>query len=56
MKTLAAASLGYDVVAFEPMSRNAWMFAKFIERNGLSDSVSMYQNAVSDSDGKTVAL
>ena len=55
--TLAAASLGYKVVAFEPMSRNAQKLAKSIQRNEqFSSRVTLYQNAVTALSGQPVAL
>ena len=54
--TLALASLGYDVVAFEPMSRNARKFSKSIFKNGFRNHVVLCQNAVTDLGGQTVSL
>lgn len=54
--SLAAASMGYDVVAFEPMSRNAKKLAKSIEHNEFGTRVILYQNAVSDVSGQRVVL
>jgi FkbM family methyltransferase len=44
--SLAAASLGARVVAFEPMSRNARKLSKSIYRNRFEDRITLYQNAV----------
>jgi FkbM family methyltransferase len=54
--SLAGASLGYDVVAFEPMSRNARKFSKSIYKNGFRNHVVLCQNAVTDLGGQTVSL
>jgi len=54
--SLAAASMGYNVVAFEPMSRNAKKLAKSIEMNEFDFRMSLYQNAVSDKSGQDVLL
>jgi FkbM family methyltransferase len=54
--TLAAASLGYDVIAFEPMSRNAKKLSKSIEANNFTSRVQLYQNAVNDLSGQRVVL
>ena len=54
--SLAAASLGYSVVSFEPMSRNARKLARSVARNGFKDRVTLYQNAVGDINGQRVAL
>jgi FkbM family methyltransferase len=54
--TLAAASLGYDVVAFEPMSRNARKLSRSILRNNYSEYVLLYQNAVTNASDDTVTL
>lgn len=54
--SLAAASMGYHVVAFEPMSRNAKKLAKSIERNKFGPKVTLYQVAVSDESGERVVL
>jgi FkbM family methyltransferase len=54
--SLAAASMGYNVVAFEPMSRNAKKLAKSIEQNEFDFRMSLYQNAVSDKSGQDVVL
>ncbi len=54
--SLMAASLGYTVVSFEPMSRNARKLARSVERNGWNDRVTLYQNAVGDIDGQQVSL
>lgn len=54
--SLAAASMGYNVIAFEPMSRNAKKMAKSIEMNEFNFRVSLYQNAVSDESGQVVML
>lgn len=45
--SLAAASLGAQVVAFEPMSRNARKLSKSINRNHF-ESITLFQNAVWD--------
>lgn len=52
--SLMAASLGYRVVAFEPMSRNARKLAQSVARNNFE--VTLYQNAVSDISGQRVSL
>ena len=45
--SLAAASLGYRVISFEPMTRNMWKLARSVERNdGFEARVALYQNAV----------
>jgi FkbM family methyltransferase len=54
--TLAAASLGYEVIAFEPMSRNANKLAKSIQRNNFNSHVKLYQNAVTDLSRQHVVL
>ena len=55
--TLAAASLGYKVIAFEPMSRNAQKLAKSIQRNEqFASRVTLYQNAVTALSGQPVTL
>ena len=55
--TLMTASLGYRVVSFEPMSRNAKKLARSVERNqGFSDRVKLYQNAVGAIHGQKVSL
>jgi len=52
--SLMAASLGYRVVALEPMSRNARKFAQSVARNNYE--VTLYQNAASDISGQRVSL
>ena len=42
--SLAAASLGARVIAFEPMSRNARKFSKSILNNGFQNRVLLFQN------------
>ena len=55
--SLAAASLGYRVIAFEPMSRNVYKMARSVARNhGFANRTVLYQNAVSDITGQRVAL
>lgn len=54
--TLTAASMGYNVVAFEPMSRNANKVIKSVLINELSPLVHLYQNAVTDRSGEYVVL
>lgn len=54
--SLAAASMGYNVVAFEPMSRNAKKLAKSIKMNEFGSRVTLYQNAVTDVSGQHVVL
>jgi len=54
--SLAAASMGYNVIAFEPMSRNAKKLAKSIDMNGFGSRVTLYQNAVTDVSGQRVVL
>ena len=46
--SLAAAALGYKVVAFEPTSIHAKKLAKSIELNTFEHPVTLYQNTVSD--------
>lgn len=54
--SLAMASLGYRVIAFEPMTRNAWKLARSVSRNSLWQRVTLYQNAVTATDGAQVRL
>lgn len=54
--SLAAASLGYRVIAFEPMTRNLWKLARSVSRNAFQQRVTLYQNAVTSSDGQLVSL
>ena len=54
--SLAAASMGYNVVSFEPMSRNAKKLAKSIEMNEFGPRITLYQNAVTDVSGQHVVL
>ena len=54
--SLMASSLGYDVVAFEPMSRNARKLARSVARNGFGRRVQLFQDAVSDIHGQRVSL
>ena len=61
--SLMAASLGFHVIAFEPMPRNAQRLARSIQRNSGSggggfdpDQVVLYRKAVSDIHGERVAL
>jgi FkbM family methyltransferase len=54
--SLMAASLGYTVVSFEPMSRNARKLARSVARNGFAGRVRLYQNAVGPADGRLVSL
>jgi FkbM family methyltransferase len=44
--SLAAASLGAHVIAFEPMSRNAMKFSKSIVKNNFQGKIMLFQNAV----------
>jgi FkbM family methyltransferase len=44
--SLAGASIGAHVIAFEPMSRNARKFSKSIVKNGFESKVTLFQNAV----------
>ena len=44
--SLLAASLGYNIIAFEPMLFNLQRFATSIERNGFQEQVQLYNNAV----------
>ena len=46
--SLAAASLGARVIAFEPMSRNARKLSKSIQKNHFNDAITLFQNAVWD--------
>jgi FkbM family methyltransferase len=43
--SLAAASLGAHVIAFEPMSRNALKFSKSILKNKFQGKIMLFQNA-----------
>ena len=54
--SLLAASLGHTVVAFEPMNRNVAKFWSSIERNGFTDRISLFQNAVASERGHRVSL
>jgi FkbM family methyltransferase len=54
--SMAAASLGYDVVAFEPTSKNANKLAKSIQRNNFGARVKLYQNVVTDISGQHLVL
>jgi FkbM family methyltransferase len=54
--TLAMASLGHHVFAFEPMSRNTHKLIKSTLRNHFERRVTILQNAVSDTSGKMVFL
>jgi FkbM family methyltransferase len=54
--SLAMASLGHHVFAFEPMSRNARKLIQSTLRNHLEYRMKIMQNAVSDSSGKLVLL
>lgn len=54
--SLAAASLGYRVIAFEPMTRNIWKLAHSVSRNVFQKRITLYQNAVTASDGQRVSL
>ena len=54
--SLMASSLGYDVIAFEPMSRNARKLARSVARNGFGGRVQLFQDAVSDIYGQRVSL
>jgi FkbM family methyltransferase len=55
--TLMAASLGYTVTSFEPMSRNARKLMHSVERNSsFSDQVKVYQNAVGEIDNQRVLM
>jgi FkbM family methyltransferase len=53
--SLAAASMGYKVIAFEPLSRNAYKMSKSISMNRGLD-ITLYQNALSDVSGETIQL
>ena len=44
--SLLAASMGFKVVSFEPMNRNAAKFLSSIARNNFEDKIILYQNAV----------
>lgn len=50
--TLAAASLGYNVVAFEPLSRNAKKLFLSVMMNEQVDLVDLYMNAVGAANGE----
>jgi FkbM family methyltransferase len=54
--SLLAASLGYKVIAFEPMSRNAAKFYSSIVRNNFSDKITLFQNAVTAESGRQLVL
>jgi len=54
--TLLAASMGRNVIAFEPMGRNMAKLQASVVRNGFQDRVTLYQNAVSSLQGNTVRL
>lgn len=54
--SLLAASMGYHVVAFEPMNRNVVKFLSSIVANGFQDRISVYQNAVAAKSGGMVHL
>lgn len=59
--SLMAASLGFHVIAFEPMPRNAQRLARSIRRNSAGGGfdpgqIVLYRNAVSDIHGQRVAL
>lgn len=54
--TLAASSLGYNVISFEPMSRNAKKLAKSIQKNHFHSKVKLYQNVVSNETGQQTKL
>lgn len=54
--SLQAASMGYNVVAFEPMSRNAQKLARSIQHNEFDSHVTLYQNVVSDVSGQEMGL
>ena len=53
--SLAAASMGYKVIAFEPLSRNTYKMAKSKSVNRGLD-ITLYQNAISDVSGEIVQL
>jgi FkbM family methyltransferase len=54
--SLAAASLGAHVIAFEPMSRNALKFSKSIAKNRFEDRITLFQNAVWEDEGASVHM
>jgi FkbM family methyltransferase len=54
--SLAMASLGHHVFAFEPMSRNARKLVQSTLQNHLESRLRIMQNAVSDSSGQLVSL
>lgn len=54
--SLAMASLGHHVFAFEPMSRNAKKLIRSVLKNPWGGRVKVLQNAVSDASGQLVFL
>ena len=54
--SLMAASMGYNVISFEPMTRNAAKFASSISKNHFEDKIILYQNAVGYDFGKIVHM
>jgi FkbM family methyltransferase len=54
--SLAAASLGAHVIAFEPMSRNAQKFSKSILKNRFEFRITLFQNAVWEDGGASVHM
>lgn len=54
--SLAAAALGYNVISFEPMSRNARKLVRSVEQNQFNSRVTVYQNAVTEQSGQLLTL
>ena len=54
--SMMALAMGRHVVAFEPMERNVERLLASTERNGFSERVTVYQNAVANEAGHAVAI
>ena len=54
--SLLAASMGFNVISFEPMNRNVAKFMSSVVRNGFENRITLYQNAVTYTSGDSVKM
>jgi len=54
--SLLAASMGFNVISFEPMNRNVAKFMASVVRNGFENRITLYQNAVTYTSGDSVTM
>jgi FkbM family methyltransferase len=54
--SLMAASMGCNVIAFEPMTRNAAKISSSVEKNEFQDRITLYQNVAGYESGSVVYM